>query len=161
LSAEYAIPASTGSASADEASKALSILSTYPLGTTPDEQSLAIKCVTSLIFALPSVQAITSQCSYDRLVQCAQTDGKIVRWRSALRKVSVGGKSYLHWESPVCLWRWQVARQHQPAKRRRTSRRSHRVTKSFLVRRKSSTSAWRRSMSSTRKIPDHPRSPKS
>jgi hypothetical protein len=35
-----------------------------------------------------------------------------------------------------------------------------RTTKSFLVRRKSPTSVWRRLMSSTRKMPDRHRSPK-
>jgi len=118
-----------------------------PPGTTPDKPSLAITYVTSLIFAPPSVQAEhQSAHTIYQLVQCAQTDGGIVPCRSALRKVSVGVKPYLRWESPVSLWRWQAARQHQSAKRRRTSRRPHRVTRSFLARRKSPTSAWRRSI---------------
>jgi hypothetical protein len=31
----------------------------------------------------------------------------------------------------VYLWRWQAARQHQLAKQRRTSRRTHKVMKFF------------------------------
>ena len=55
--------------------------------------------------------------------------------------------------------RWQAVRAPQLAKRRRIHHRPRRSTKSFLVRRKSPTSVWRRSMSSTRKL-DHHRSSK-
>ena len=62
----------------------------------------------------------------------------------------------------VCrhLSRWQAVRAPQLAKRRRIHHRPRRSTKSFLVRRKSPTSVWRRSMSSTRKMLDHHRSSK-
>ena len=106
--------------------------------------------LTSSIFAPPSVQGAAAQSINwsERIMPC----------RSGLRSVSIGVKPSLRWELQLCLWRWQAARQHQRAKRRRTPHRE--LTKSFLVRRKSPTSAWRRSMSSTTKIPDHPRSPK-
>jgi hypothetical protein len=56
---------------------------------------------------------------------------------------------------PACLSRWQAVRAPQLAKRRRIHRRPRRSTRSFLVRRKSPTSIWRRSMSSIRKMLDH------
>jgi len=74
-------------------------------------------------------------------------------------KASVAAKPCLRWDWPACLSRWQAARAPQPAKRRRIHRRPRRVMKPFSARRKSPTSAWRRFMSSTRKMPEHPRSP--
>ena len=78
----------------------------------------------------------------------------------SLRKGSAGVKPYPRWDLPAYLSRWQAAPASRLAKRARTHHRLHRAMKSFLVRRRSPTSAWRRSMSSTRKIPDHPCSPK-
>ena len=69
-------------------------------------------------------------------------------------------KPYPPWVLPACLSRWQAVRAPQLATRRRIHHCPRRSTKSFLVGRKSPTSVWRRSMSSTRKMLDHHRSSK-
>jgi len=58
-----------------------------------------------------------------------------------------------------CLWLLRAAHLREPVGQQRTWRRGtpRRVTKSLSVRRKSLTSAWRRSMSSTRRTPEHPK----
>jgi hypothetical protein len=76
--------------------------------------------------------------------------------RSKLRSESVRGKPHRCWDSPGCRYRWRAEHPWQPLGRLRIcQRRSHRVMKSLSVRKKSRTSAWGRSMSSTRKI-SHP-----
>src|SRR5436190_13687352 len=77
----------------------------------------------------------------------------LCRKRSAPRRESVGVKLHLCWESPEYLWRWRVAEHpHRRSDRwpicRRTIRRH--VWSSRSVRKKSPTSACRRSLSSTK-----------
>jgi hypothetical protein len=90
--------------------------------------------------------------------------GRALPWRtrSKLRSESVGGLPYRHWGSPGYLCRWQAVHPPRLAVRQQISRRVtlQHVTKSLSVRRKSLTSAWRRSMSSTGKTPEHPSSVK-
>ena len=114
-----------------------------------------------MLFPAGATKARPSGSQSPAALLCAQTDGRITPCRSALRKTRVGVKPYRHWDSPAYLSRWQAARAPQRTKRRRIRRRPQRVTNSFLVRRNSPTLAWRRSMSSTRKMPEHPRSPNS
>src|ERR1700752_1923630 len=66
---------------------------------------------------------------------------------------SVGDEPYRYWGSPECPWRWLAARPLEPLRREQMHLRvtQQRVTKSLSMRRKSLTSVWRRSMSSTRK----------
>jgi hypothetical protein len=80
------------------------------------------------------------------------------RTRSKLRGESVGEQPCPHSGSPGCLCRWQAVQPPQLAVWQQISRRGtlQRVTKSLWVRRKSLTSAWRRSTFSTRKTPEHP-----
>src|SRR5262249_12388669 len=59
------------------------------------------------------------------------------------------------WESSAYLGRWGGARPQRPPCRRRICRRGPRPRpRSHSVRKKSPTSAWRRSTSSTRKTPE-------
>ena len=80
------------------------------------------------------------------------------RTRSKRRSESVEGQPYRHWGWPGYLCRWRAERPRQLTVRQRIFRRwiPQRITKSRSVRRKSLTSAWQRSMSSTRKMPEHP-----
>jgi len=83
------------------------------------------------------------------------------RTRSRRRSESVEGRPCRHWGLPGFPCRWRAGRPPQLSVRPRIFRRRilrPRITKSLLVRRKSLTSAWRRSMSSTRKTPGHPSS---
>jgi hypothetical protein len=68
--------------------------------------------------------------------------------RSKLRSGSIGHAQYRCWGPLGCRCRWRAAHPRQPLGRQRT--------KSHSVNRKSLTSAWRRSMSSTRKMPEYP-----
>src|SRR5262249_17241789 len=64
-------------------------------------------------------------------------------------------KPYRWWESSACHCRWRVAHPQQPLCRRRMYRRGIPLgLKSLSARKKSPTSAWRRSTSSTRKTPE-------
>ena len=63
------------------------------------------------------------------------------------RSGSIGHARYRCWGPPGCRCRWRAAHLLQPLGRQRT--------KSLSVRRKSLTSAWRRSMSSTGRTSDH------
>ena len=78
--------------------------------------------------------------------------------RSKLRNESIGRAQYPCWGRPGYHCRWRAAHPRQPRDRQRIYRRKtpERVTTSLSVRRKSLTSAWRRSMSSTRKMPEYP-----
>ena len=80
------------------------------------------------------------------------------RARSTFQSVRVEVKPYQYWEQLVCVCRWWAAHRQHPLGRQRVYRpwTPHRVTKSLSVKKKSRTSAWRRSMSSTRKTPEHP-----
>ena len=82
----------------------------------------------------------------------------IWRKRNTLRNVRLEAKPYQCWELPACVCRWRAAHPHQPLGRQRVCQpwTPHRATKSLSVKKKSRTSAWRRSMSSTRKTPEHP-----
>jgi hypothetical protein len=128
---------------------------------SPTTSRLYLRQSRPMLFPPGATKARPSGSQSPAALLCAQTDGRITPCRSALRKTSVGVKPYRHWDSPAYLSRWQAARAPQRTKRRRIRRRPHRVTNSFLVRRNSPTLAWRRSMSSTRKMPEHPRSPNS
>jgi hypothetical protein len=79
------------------------------------------------------------------------------RTRSKRRSESVGGQPYRHWGWPGYRCHWRAEHLRQLAVRRRIFRRRirERITKSLSARRKYRTSAWRRSMSSTRKTPEH------
>ncbi len=80
---------------------------------------------------------------------------------SSLRSERAGRKSYLCWEPSACLCRWRAAHPQRPRCRHRICRGgTHRVTESLSVRRRSPTSAWARSMFSTRKTPARPASAK-
>jgi hypothetical protein len=78
--------------------------------------------------------------------------------RSRLQSESVGHAPYRCWGPPDCRYRWRVAHRREPVGRQRICRRRtpEWVTKSLSMRRRSLTSAWRRSMSSTRKTSEHP-----
>jgi hypothetical protein len=67
--------------------------------------------------------------------------------RSKLRNESIGRAQYPCWGRPDCHCRWRAAHPRQPLGQR---------TKSLSVKRKSLTSVCRRSMSSTRKMPEYP-----
>ena len=112
------------------------------------------------IFAVDAVEAYMAL----GMVWCAGRcpDGEFAPCRNALRKASVAVKPYLRWDWLACLSRSRVARAPQPAKQRQIRRRPHRVRvmNSFSARRKFSTSVWRPSISTTRKMPDRSRSPK-
>jgi hypothetical protein len=84
------------------------------------------------------------------------------RTRSKRRSESVGGQPYRHWDLPGYRCRWRAERPRQLVVRQWIFRRKapQRITKSLSVRRKSLTSAWQRSMSSTRKTLEHPSSTK-
>ena len=84
----------------------------------------------------------------------------VCRTQSARLSESVGDGSCSYWGSPGCPWRWRTERPQEPVGRGKIYLRvtPQRVTKSLSMRRKFLTSVWRRSMSSTRKIPDHHRS---
>jgi hypothetical protein len=94
-----------------------------------------------------------------KVLRVRQVRRALVKWkgtllcrkRSALRRGCVQVKLYPCWESPGHLW------QHRPADHQRIYRRRirHRFNSSLSVRRKSPTSAWRRSISSTRKTLEH------
>jgi len=79
------------------------------------------------------------------------------KWRvqRKLRSATVRVKPYRSWGLPGCHCHWRAERPPQPAERWRMSRRKTplRIMKSFSARRKSRTSACRRSTSSTRKMP--------
>jgi hypothetical protein len=151
-------------------------LSDVPAGTSPDlaitlprllrqvpGAQLVQQFLTFLTLAPVSIRGVTYQCSYDiDWFNNAQTDGRIVPCRSALRKkANVGVKPYPHWDSLAYLSRWQAGRVPQPAKRRPIHRRPHRVriTNSLSVRRKFSTPACRRFTRLTGKTADKPRLP--
>jgi hypothetical protein len=72
------------------------------------------------------------------------------RTRSKFRSEKGGRARYRCWGPPGCRCRWRPAHPRQPLGRQRT--------KSLSVRRKSLTSAWRRSMSSTKRTREPPRS---
>jgi hypothetical protein len=79
--------------------------------------------------------------------------------RSAARRESVGVRLHPCWESPECLWRWRVAEHPHP--RSEGWRICHHTIRCHVVslrsvRKKSPTSACRRSLSSTRKTPEQP-----
>ncbi len=82
------------------------------------------------------------------------TDGRSLRCRSKPRSESGGGKPFLCWVLPGCRCRSRAA---HPVAQRQTCRRrrSKRATKSFSPKRKSPTSAWPHSMSSTKRTPVH------
>ena len=87
---------------------------------------------------------------------------QLCRRRSVLRSENIRRKPYRCLGLSVCLCRWQAAHPRQPLCRRRIYRRGippH--PKSLSVRKKSPTSAWGRSTSSTRKTPERPDSAKS
>ena len=87
---------------------------------------------------------------------------RLCRRRSVLRSENIRRKPYRWLGLSVCLCRWQAAHPRQPLYRRRIYRRGippH--PKSLSVRKKSPTSAWGRSTSSTRKTPERPDSAKS
>ena len=87
---------------------------------------------------------------------------KLCRRRNVLRSENIRRKPYRCLGLSVCLCRWQAAHPRQPLCRRRIYRRGippH--PKSLSVRKKSPTSAWGRSTSSTRKTPERPDSAKS
>src|SRR5262245_56969787 len=77
------------------------------------------------------------------------------RSRNAYRSESVSGRPCRYSEPPVCLWQWRAA--HQQLRRRQMFRHRTRPCVRGLLsgRRKSLTSAWRHSTSSTRKTPGH------
>jgi hypothetical protein len=86
----------------------------------------------------------------------------LCRKRSA-RRESVGVKLHLCWESPEYPWRWRVA--ERPRQRSEGWRICHHTIRRHVVslrsvRKKSPTSACRRSLSSTRKTPQQPSSAK-
>jgi hypothetical protein len=76
---------------------------------------------------------------------------------SKLRSETVGVKPYRYWGLPDWRCHWPVERPHRPVEPRRIFRRKipPRIIRSFSVRRKSRTSACRRSMCSTRKTLQH------
>ena len=88
------------------------------------------------------------------------------RKRSVLRGGSVRVRLYPCWESPGCLWRRRPAdRQrrcrrrlwrHRPPDRWQSGRIRRRFRSPVSMRRKSPTSAWRRSISSTKKTSETP-----
>ena len=83
---------------------------------------------------------------------CSQVTGGAPTWRARnkLRIERVGGEPYRSPARPACRWRSRAA--HTPPRRQSIyRRRTHRVPSSRSVRRKSPTSTWGRSMSSTRK----------
>src|ERR1700731_2443559 len=87
---------------------------------------------------------------------------RLCRRRSVLRSENIRRKPYRCLGLSVCLCRWQAAHPRQPLCRRRIYRRGippH--PKSLSVRKKSPTSAWGHSTSSTRKTPERPDSAKS
>jgi hypothetical protein len=121
----------------------------------------AAKSQSRFATCLCTVPSVKSFCSNDRAKTCSRYGrNSKCRVRSKLRSESVGVKPYRYWGLPGYRYHWRVERPHQPADRRRMSRRKtpHQTTKSFSVRRKSPTSVCRRSMSSTKKTPQHLRS---
>ena len=83
----------------------------------------------------------------------ARSNGRTSLWRaqSKIRSERVGGEPYRWSARRAC--RWQSRAAHRPPGRQSIHRRGtpHRVPSSRSVRKKSPTSTWRRSMSSTRK----------
>jgi hypothetical protein len=79
---------------------------------------------------------------------------------SKLRSESGEAKPYRCWGLPGCRCHWPVERPHRRVEPRRIFRRKipPRIIRSFWARRKSLTSACRRSMCSTRKMPQRLRS---
>ena len=87
---------------------------------------------------------------------------RLCRRRSVLRSENIQRKPYRWLGLSVCLCRWRVAHPRQPLCRRRIYRRGIPPRpKSLSVRKKSPTSAWGRSTSSTKKTPGRPDSAKS
>jgi hypothetical protein len=87
---------------------------------------------------------------------------RLCRRRSVLRSENIQRKPYRWLGLSVCLCRWRAAHPRQPLCRRRIYRRGIPPRpKSLSVRKKSPTSAWGRSTSSTRKTPERPDSAKS
>jgi hypothetical protein len=83
----------------------------------------------------------------------------LCRNRSAPRRGSVGSKLHLRSGLPECLWRWRVA--ERPHRRSEGWRICHHTIRRHIVslrsvRKKSPTSACRRSLSSTRRTPRQP-----
>jgi hypothetical protein len=86
---------------------------------------------------------------------------RLCRTRSVLRSENIRKKPYRWWESSACLCRWRAAHPQQLLCRPRMYRRGILPRpKSPSVRKKSPTSAWGRSTSSTRKTPERPDSAK-
>lgn len=73
------------------------------------------------------------------------------RKRSALRSANVRAKLYPCWESPGLLWRQRRAERSRLSRLGIYRRRTRYRLRLFSVKRKSPTSAWRRSISSTRR----------
>jgi nucleoid-associated protein YgaU len=76
------------------------------------------------------------------------------RTRSRLRSDGARGRCR-SWGPPACPWRSEAAHQRLLRPRMHRCKTPDRIPSSLWVRRKSPTSAWRRSMSSTRRIPRH------
>jgi hypothetical protein len=74
------------------------------------------------------------------------------RARSKLLSGSIVHVRYRYWAPPGCRWPWRAAHPWGLVARQQPKW----VTKSLLVKRKSLTLAWRRSMSSTKRMPAHP-----
>ena len=79
------------------------------------------------------------------------------RTRSKLRSESIEHAPCRCWEPPGCPCRWRAApRQPRCPQRICRCRTPQRATKSLSAKKKSLMSVWRRSMSSTRKMSEHP-----
>ncbi len=78
------------------------------------------------------------------------------RTQNKFRNASVGRKSSRCWGPPGCRYRWRAERP-QSVDRQRILRRGIplRATKPLSARRRSPRSAWRHSISSTKKTPEH------
>jgi hypothetical protein len=96
-----------------------------------------------------------SQVILDRSIRPKLGRSLPCRSPSNLQVANVLRKPYPHWGRPPdyrCRWRAARLRDQYRICRRQTLAQ---VTKSFWLRRKSRTSAWRRFMSSTKKAPQH------
>ena len=101
-------------------------------------------------------------CSGRRTFASRRGRTRLCRTRSVLRSENIRRKSYRWWESSACPCRLRAAHPRQPLFRPRMYRRGIPPRpKSLSVRKKSPTSAWGRSTSSTRKTLERPDSAKS
>ena len=102
-------------------------------------------------------QSVPIECSGRRTFASRRGRSRLCRTRSVLRSENIRRKSYRWWESSACPCRWRAAHPQQPLCRPRKSRGGIPPRpKSLSVRKKSPTSAWGRSTSSTRKTLERP-----